>query len=90
MPPTTKDEVSASPKSPTLISTATIGSKAPIIAVGVEPIERTAYTKATKERDVVTRANKVMSPAKDKEGIAILLPKISALTRKYSEENNME
>ena len=38
MPPMTKDEVSASPKSPTLISTATIGSKAPIIAVGVEPI----------------------------------------------------
>ena len=43
-----------------------------------------------KEREVVTRANKVMSPAKDKEGIAILLPKISALTKKYNEENNME
>ena len=38
IPPIIRDEVRASPKSPTLISTATIGSKAPIIAVGVEPI----------------------------------------------------
>ena len=38
IPPITNEGVSWSPKSPTLISTATIGSKAPIIAVGVEPI----------------------------------------------------
>ena len=38
IPPITNEGVSCSPKSPTLISTATIGSKAPIIAVGVEPI----------------------------------------------------
>ena len=38
IPPITNEGVSCSLKSPTLISTATIGSKAPIIAVGVEPI----------------------------------------------------
>ena len=41
------------------MSTATIGSKAPIIAVGVEPIKRIAYTKVTTDNEVVITANNI-------------------------------
>ena len=74
--------VKSSLKNKTLTATAITGSKAPIIAVGVEPISCIANTKATLDTKVVTKAKITKLKKMEELGISKLSFKMKDFSKK--------